>query len=54
MLIEEVVLAFIEEKSIGIINPILFRGEVKSWTEFLGKYTERRTLLHGAYLILIT
>lgn len=52
MLKEEVIFTFIKEQAVGIIHPVLLRGEVKDRAEFLGEYARRRLPLHGAYLIL--
>jgi hypothetical protein len=52
MLVKEVVFALIEEKSVGIVNPILLRCEMKGGAIFLGKDARGWMRIHGAYLIL--
>lgn len=52
MLKEEVISTFIEEESIGIVDPMLSRREVKSGAELFSKYAVVFVRMHGAYLIL--
>ena len=52
MLEEEVISTFIEEESIGIVDPMFGRREVEGWAELFGKDTLVLLRLHGAYLIL--
>ena len=52
MLKEEVVFAFVVNKSVGVIHPIFFRGEVKLRTIFFITERARRMRNHGGYLTL--
>lgn len=52
MLVEEVVFTFVIEQSIGIVDPILCRGEMGAWAEFFCENARALLRLHGAYLIL--
>jgi hypothetical protein len=52
-LVEEMIFTFVIKQSIGIINPVLCRGEVSAWAKFFIENTGSLVRLHGAYLILI-
>ena len=52
MLVEEMIFALVEEKSVGIVDPILLGCEMNRWTKFIGEDTWGWARIHGAYLIL--
>lgn len=45
MLIKEVVEAVMEEEAVGIVNPVLSRGEMEGRTEL---FAVMRTISHGS------
>ena len=52
MLVEEVIFALVVHQTVGVIYPIVFRGEMKFGTKSIRENTWGRVRLHGAYLIL--
>jgi hypothetical protein len=52
MLVEKMVFTLIKKESIGIVDPILLRCEMKGRAVFICKDARGWMRIHGAYLIL--